>query len=62
MVKPRFKVRDNPAKYYKPGSWAVDDIKDFCAVSIHPTKEEAEAECDRLNAERETRLMHGRRT
>ena len=61
-MKPRYTVRE---RRYSTGwrpldRWMVRDIKDACAVSLHPTKEEAEAEAARLDAEREARIMHGR--
>jgi hypothetical protein len=38
----------------------VRDDKDCSAVMLAATETEAQSEADRLNAEREARIMHGR--
>lgn len=58
-MKPRYTVK--PTKYAKRlGNFMVRDIKDHCAVGVYQTEEEAVAEAQKLNAERERRLMWGR--
>jgi len=50
-----------PTKYAKSlGNYMVRDIKDHCAVGVYQTEEEALAAAEKLNAERERRLMWGR--
>lgn len=61
-LRPRYTVAE---RRYSSGwrpedKWMVRDTKDACAVSLHPTKEAAETEATRLDAEREARIMHGR--
>ena len=57
-VKARYTVK--PSKYSTRGKFMVRDLKDHSAVGVYQTEEEALAAAEKLNKEREHRLMWGR--
>jgi hypothetical protein len=57
-VKARYNVK--PTKYSSTGKFMVRDLKDHSAVGVYQTEEEALAAAEKLNKEREHRLMRGR--
>lgn len=57
-VKARYTVK--PTKYSTKGKFMVRDLKDHSATGVYQTEEEALAAAEKLNKERESRLMRGR--
>jgi hypothetical protein len=57
-VKARYTVK--PTKYSTKGKFMVRDLKDHSATGVYQTEAEALAAAEKLNKERESRLMRGR--
>jgi hypothetical protein len=57
-VKARYTVK--PTKYSTKGKFMVRDLKDHSATGVYQTEAEALAAAEKLNKERERRLMRGR--
>lgn len=57
-IQPRYTVK--PTKYSTRGKFMVRDLKDHSAAGVYQTEQEALAAAEKLNKERERRLMWGR--